>query len=64
MDDSFVMLMDRLGEIAYYTAKGAGFKAHKPKGIDITVKSREKQLKGFDSGAELDEAIKRIRGSA
>lgn len=56
--------MERLGEIAYYTAKGAGFKAQKPKAIDITIRRHEKQLTGYDSPDELNAAINRIRGSA
>ncbi len=58
------MLCDRLGEIAYYTAKGAGFKARKPRALDLTVRRREKPLESFDSAEELDAAINRIRGSA
>ena len=64
ISDGTLLVMERLGEIAYYTAKGAGFKAQKPKAIDITIKRHEKQLKGFDSTEELDAAINRIRGSA
>lgn len=64
IDESLVLLWDRLGEIAYYTARSAGLKARKPKALDITVKRREKQLTGYDSPDELNEAIKRIRGSA
>lgn len=64
ISDGTLLVMERLGEIAYYAAKGAGFKAQKPKAIDITIKRREKQLKGYDSPDELNEAINRIRGSA
>lgn len=62
--DGTLLVTERLGEIAYYTAKGAGFKARKPKAIDITIRRREKQLTGYDSPDELNAAINRIRGSA
>lgn len=64
ISDGTLLVMERLGEIAYYTAKGAGFKAQKPQAIDITIRRHERQLKGFDSPEELDAAINRIRGSA
>lgn len=64
VSDGTLLVMERLGEIAYYTAKGAGFKARKPKAIDITIRRHEKQLTGYDSPDELNAAINRIRGSA
>ena len=64
ISDGTLLVMERLGEIAYYTAKGAGFKAQKPKAIDITIKRRERPLTGYDSPDELNAAINRIRGSA
>ena len=64
IDDSDVLLLDRLGEIAYFTARGAGFKAQKPKPVDITIKPHEKQVMGFDSAEEFTAAYNRIRGSA
>lgn len=64
ISDGALLVMERLGEIAYYTAKGAGFKAQKPKAIDITIRRHERQLTGYDSPSELNAAINRIRGSA
>lgn len=64
IDDGTLLVMERLGEIAYYTARGAGFRARRPKAPDITIKRQEKQLKGFGSVEEYEAEIKRIRGSA
>ena len=58
------MIWNKLSELGYYTAKGAGFKAEKPSPLDLTIKRREKQLEGFDSGEELERTMAKIRGTA
>lgn len=62
IDDSHILLLDRLGEIAYFAARSAGFKAQKPDAIDITIRKNEKQSVGFDSPEEFTAAYNRIRG--
>ena len=58
------MLWNKLSELGYYTAKGAGFKVHKPNPLDLSSKPAVKQLAGFDSGEELERTMARIRGTA
>lgn len=58
------MIWNKLSELGYYTAKGAGFKVQKPSPLDLTIKRREKQLEGFDSSEELERAMAKIRGTA
>lgn len=57
-------LINRLGEIAYFTAKGAGFKAKRPKPLDLTIRAEKKDVRGFDTAEDFERELDRIRRSA
>lgn len=57
------MILNKLNEISYYIAKGAGFKAKKPKPLDIKT-HEESRVKAFRSAKELEREMERIRRQA
>lgn len=57
-------LINRLGEIAYFTAKAAGFKAKRPKPLDLTAREEKREVKGFDTAEDFERELDRIRRSA
>jgi hypothetical protein len=56
-------LWDKLSQVSYYTARGAGFKAKKPSPLDLTIRE-ETRVKSFGTAEELEHELARIRGSA
>ena len=64
ISDDTLLVMDRLGEIAYFAAKGAGFKARRPEPVNITIRQQEKDVVGFDTAEDFMAEYNRIRGSA
>ena len=57
-------LINRLGEIAYFTARGAGFKAKRPKPLDLSKREEKKEVRGFDTTEDFEKELDRIRRSA
>lgn len=58
-----MLLWDKLSQVGYYTARGAGFKAKKPSPLDLTIRE-ETRVKSFGTAEELEHELARIRGSA
>lgn len=57
-------LINRLGEIIFFTARGAGFKAKRPKPLDLTIRAEKKDVRGFDTAEDFERELDRIRRSA
>ena len=57
-------LTNRLGEIIFFTARGAGFKAKRPKPLDLTIRAEKKDVRGFDTAEDFERELDRIRRSA
>ncbi len=58
-----MLLWDKLAQVGYYTARGAGFRAKKPAPLDLTIKE-ETRVRAFATAEELERELARIRRSA
>lgn len=64
ISDAEAAVINRLAETAYFSARGAGFKAKRPKPLDLTIHENKNEVSGFVSAAEFELEFERIRGSA
>ena len=63
LSEGEVIAINRLAENAYYAARGAGFKAKRPKPLDLTIRSEKKEIRGFDTPNDFEKELERIRRS-
>ena len=61
ISDGEAAVINRLGEIAYYAARGAGFKARRPKPVDLTIHAEKNEVRGFTTAAAFERELERIR---
>lgn len=61
ISDGEAAVINRLGEIAYFAARGAGFKAKRPKPLDLTIHEKKNEVRGFGSAEEFERELEKIR---
>ena len=63
ISDGEVMILNRLGETAYYAARAAGFKAKRPKPLDLAAREEKHEVKGFDTAEDFEKERAKIVNS-